>query len=161
GSKSFAKDVMDAAGVASARTPDRPEPPCVVKLDGLAAGKGVWVCRTQAELDEALAAAEPPFHAEELLEGPELPVVAVAGDDPAAGDRGTPIEGVEAAEATGALVFHAGTGLQDGRLVTNGGRVLNVVGVGDDVTAARTAAYEAVACIDFAGMQFRTDIASV
>ena len=42
--------------------------------------------------------------------------------------RGTPIEGVEDAEATGALVFHAGTALHDGRLVTNGGRILNVVG---------------------------------
>jgi len=70
GSKAFAKDVMDAAGVPSARMLDRAGPPCVVKLDGLAAGKGVWVCRTQAELDEALAAAEEPFHVEELLEGP-------------------------------------------------------------------------------------------
>jgi phosphoribosylamine--glycine ligase len=87
-------------------------------------------------------------------------VVLAGGKYPAAGDRGTPISGVEDAEATGALVFHAGTALHDGQLVTNGGRVLNVVGVGDTVAAARTAAYEAVACIDFAGMQFRTDIAA-
>ena len=47
---------------------------------------------------------------------------------PARGDSGTPIEGIEDAEATGALVFHAGTALHDGRLVTNGGRILNVDG---------------------------------
>jgi len=44
--------------------------------------------------------------------------------------------------------------------VTNGGRVLDVVGVGETVAAARTAAYDAVARIDFAGMRFRSDIAA-
>ena len=291
GSKSFAKEVMDAAGVATARTLPVARPPCVLKLDGLAAGKGVWVCRTQDELDSALRAAQEPFHVEELLEGPELSVFAVAAGETAVvlppsrdykrigdGDtgpntggmgsfsplpdvpddevqgiletihlpvlrelarRGTPfqgclygglmrtadglrviefncrfgdpdsqpvlarvesdllplltgelstpraadraavnvvlaapdyparsdyrgvlISGIEEAEATGALVFHAGTALQDGRLVTNGGRILNVVGLGETVAAARTAAYDAVSCIDFAGMQFRTDIAA-
>ena len=47
GSKAFAKDVMDAAGVANARVLGTAQPPCVVKFDGLAAGKGVWVCHTQ------------------------------------------------------------------------------------------------------------------
>jgi phosphoribosylamine--glycine ligase len=264
-----------------------------VKLDGLAAGKGVWVCRTQDELAAALETAEASggaFHVEELLEGPELSVFAVSvgeaavafppardykrigngdtgpntggmgsfsplpdvsdedaekileavhlpvlgvlsrrgtpfhgllyaglmrtedglrviefncrfgdpetqsllprlesdllpllmgdlsqpevgeraavtvvlsgGDYPERGDQGTPIEGIEAAEATGALVFHAGTALHDGRVVTNGGRILNVVGVGDTTAEARTAAYEAVAHIDFAGMHFRNDIAA-
>ena len=292
GSKAFAKDVLAAAGVATAQTLAAPEPPCVVKADGLAAGKGVWVCRTKPELDEALtavAALGQPFHAEELLEGPELSVFAIAvgqsavalppardykrigngdtgpntggmgsfsplpdtpdadaqeileavhrpvlrelarrgspfhgllyaglmrtadglrviefncrfGDPetqsilprldgdllplllgdakpelsaraavtvvlagreyPAAGDRGTPISGVEDAVATGALVFHAGTALLDGRLVTNGGSVLDVVGLGEDVAAARNAAYDAVARIHFDGMQFRGDIAN-
>jgi phosphoribosylamine--glycine ligase len=293
GSKSFAKDVMEAAGVATATTLPVARPPCVVKIDGLAAGKGVWVCRTRGELDAALPAAEAlgqPFHVEELLEGPELSVFAVAAGDaavafppardykrigdgdvgpntggmgsfsplpdvpdeaarqiletvhlpvlhelasrgapfqgllyaglmhtddglrviefncrfgdpetqsllprlesdlvpllagdlsqppqlsdraavtivlagagyPERSDRGTPIEGVEDAEATGALVLHAGTALRDGRLVTNGGRILNVVGVGATVGEARTAAYEAAGRIDFAGMQYRTDIA--
>ena len=54
GSKSFAKDVMAAAGVPTAARLAIARPPCVVKADGLAAGKGVFVCRTQAELDEAL-----------------------------------------------------------------------------------------------------------
>ena len=293
GSKAFAKEVMEAAGVATAQTLAVARPPCVVKADGLAAGKGVWVCRRQEELDAALRAAQAlgqPFHVEELLDGPELSVFALASgeaavpfppardykrigdgdsgpntggmgsfsplpdvpDDEAAeiletvhrpvlrelarrgapfhgllyaglmrtadglrviefncrfgdpetqsllprldgdllpllagdpdhelhvssraavavvlagrgyperSDSGTPIAGIEDAEATGALVFHAGTALRDGSVTTNGGRVLNVVGVADTVEAARTAAYDAVARIDFDGMQFRTDIA--
>src|SRR5581483_1962679 len=87
-------------------------------------------------------------------------VVLAGGAYPERGDSGTPIEGVEEAEATGALVLHAGTALHDGRLVTNGGRILDVVGLGETVQAARTAAYDAVARIDFAGMRFRTDIAA-
>ena len=58
-------------------------------------------------------------------------VVLASGDYPASGDRGSPIDGIEAAEATGALVFHAGTALHDGVLVTNGGRVLAVTGRGE------------------------------
>jgi phosphoribosylamine---glycine ligase len=295
GSKAFAKDVMEAAGVPTARTLPVAKPPCVVKVDGLASGKGVWVCRTEEELDEALHAAEAlgqPFHAEELLEGPELSLFAVAAGEAAVAlppardykrigdgdtgpntggmgsftplpdvvddaapeiletihlpvlrelarrgtpfhgllyaglmrtedglrviefncrfgdpetqsilprlesdllplllgdlssapqvstraavcvaiasanyparsdDRGTPISGVESAASDDVLVLHAGTALQEGRLVTNGGRILNVVGVADTVAAARTAAYDAVARIDFAGMQFRSDIAA-
>jgi phosphoribosylamine---glycine ligase len=293
GSKSFAKDVLDVAGVPTAKTLAVARPPCVVKVDGLAAGKGVWVCRTQDELDAGLRAAHAlgqPFHVEELLEGPELSLFAVAageaavpfppardykrlgdgdtgpntggmgsfsplpdvpdeesaeileavhlpvlaelarrgspfqgllyaglmrtegglrviefncrfgdpetqsllprlesdllpllagdlsqpkvsdraavtlvisgGEYPERGDQRTPIEGVAEAEATGALVFHAGTALHDGQLVTNGGRILDVVGVGDTLGAARTAAYDAASRIDFAGMHFRTDIAA-
>ena len=75
GSKAFAKEVMEAAGVPAARNLSVARPPCVVKADGLAAGKGVWVCRTQHELDAGLRAAKTfgqPFHVEELLEGPEV-----------------------------------------------------------------------------------------
>jgi phosphoribosylamine--glycine ligase len=291
GSKAFAKEVIEAAGVATARTLAVARPPCVVKADGLAAGKGVWVCRDQASLDVGLRAAQAlgqPFHVEELLEGPELSVFAIAsgemaialpgardykrigdgdigpntggmgsfspvagapdadeivetihrpvlrelarrgtpfsgllygglmltergphviefncrfgdpetqsilprlgdgllealaataagelagvalptnglaavtvviasGDYPERSDSGTPID----VEATEALVFHAGTALQDGRLVTNGGRILNVVGTGPSIADARSAAYESVADIDFAGMRFRRDI---
>jgi phosphoribosylamine--glycine ligase len=67
--------------------------------------------------------------------------------------------GRAAGAATGALVFHAGTALRDGRIVTNGGRVLNVVGRGETVAEARAAAYAAADCIQFAGMQLRRDIA--
>jgi phosphoribosylamine---glycine ligase len=86
-------------------------------------------------------------------------VVLAGRDYPARGDAGTPIEGIETAERAGALVLHAATALHDGQLVTNGGRILNVVAVADSVPAARAAAYDAVAHIDFAGMRYRTDIA--
>jgi phosphoribosylamine--glycine ligase len=301
GSKSFAKDVMEAAGVPAAETLAEPRVPCVVKADGLAAGKGVFVCRTQEELDAALrdvAAFDGPVVVEELLEGREVslfalcdgttalplapaqdfkrledgdrgpntggmgafspapgldaaaidelvervhrPVLAelarrgapfvgllyaglmlttdgprvlefnarfgdpetqaivprldgdllaalaaaangdvsgvtleaggdaavtvtVAGRDyPAAGDKGTRIAGIEAAEAIGAIVFHAGTAVDaGGRLVTNGGRVLNVTGLGRDVAEARGRAYAGVERISFAGAKSRTDIAEV
>jgi phosphoribosylamine--glycine ligase len=59
----------------------------------------------------------------------------------------------------GALVFHAGTALRDGELVTNGGRVLSVVGLGRDVAEAGARAYEAADLIQFAGKQMRRDIA--
>ena len=88
-----------------------------------------------------------------------MTVVLTGGGYPAQSDSGTPIEGVADAEATGALVFHAGTALHDGRLVTNGGRILNVVGTGDSVDDARTAAYDAASRIHFAGMHYRRDIA--
>src|ERR687886_196108 len=60
GSKLFAKEVMGAAGVATAATMPVARPPCVVKADGLAAGKGVHVCRTDDELEE-LAGRGSPF----------------------------------------------------------------------------------------------------
>ena len=298
GSKAFAKDVMEAAGVPTARTLAVARPPCVVKADGLAAGKGVWVCRTQDELDAGLRAAEAlgqPFHVEEFLEGEEVSIfalcdgenalplppaqdykriddndqgantggmgsyspvprltetgvselveltctpilrelarrrmpfigvlfaglmltddgprvleyncrfgdpetqsllprlegdvlealaacaagsiagvalpaseqaavtVVLAGRDyPERGDVGTPIEGIAEAEAAGALVFHAGTAVRDGGLVTNGGRILNVTALGQSLAEARAAAYEAASHIDFVGMKFRRDIA--
>ena len=80
GSKSFAKEVMSAAGVPTAALLPVARPPCVIKADGLAAGKGVFVCRTQEELDAALptaAALGHPLVIEELLEGPEVSVFAL------------------------------------------------------------------------------------
>jgi phosphoribosylamine--glycine ligase len=297
GSKSFAKEVMAAAGVPTAERLPVARPPCVVKVDGLAAGKGVFVCRTQDELDAGLQAAAGhggSLVIEELLEGEEISVFAVCdgrealalapaqdfkrvgnGDSgpntggmgsyspvpkfgpteveellatvhvpvltelarrgspfvgllyaglmlteagprvlefncrfgdpetqsivprldgdlletlygaatgklvgqpqngktaavtvvlaapgyPERGDVGSPIEGVEDAEATGALVFHAGTAMRGDGLVTNGGRILNVTGTGSNVASARAAAYDAVSRISFPGMQYRTDIA--
>ena len=67
--------------------------------------------------------------------------------------------GVEEAETlAGVTVFHAGTALRDGGLVTAGGRVLGVTALGADIPAAIARAYEAVARISFEGMHFRTDI---
>ena len=298
GSKGFAKDVMRAAGVPTAETLAAARPPCVIKVDGLAAGKGVFVCPDQATLDEAVQAAGrlgQPLVIEELLEGEEVSLFAVAdgihavplapardykrigdgdtgpntggmgayspvteltaedvdelvatvhrpvlaelanrgapfvgllyaglmlteagpkvlefncrfgdpetqailprvdgdllealaaaagaevagtklgivdeaavtvvlatGDYPERGGSGTPIEGVDDAEAAGALVFHAGTAIHGGSLVTNGGRVLNVTALGASIEAARETAYAACARISFDGMQYRRDIA--
>ena len=81
GSKTFAKEVMRDAGVPTADTMSVARPPCVIKVDGLAAGKGVFVCRTREELDEALRAAARHGGAlviEQLLEGEELSVFALA-----------------------------------------------------------------------------------
>ena len=297
GSKSFAKEVMAAAGVLTAARLPIARPPCVLKADGLAAGKGVHVCRTQADVDEALRAlqgAAGKILVEELLEGPEVSLFAVcdgreavsfasaqdfkrafdgdagpntggmgawapvldgdaagslveqvhrpvleelarrrapfvgllyaglmltedgprvlefncrfgdpetqallplletdllevlaaaargdlagdalaissdaavtvvlaAGDYPTDGDRGSEITGVEEAESAGALVFHAGTARHGDRLVTNGGRIVAVTGVGVTVRDARRVAYGAVDRIAFAGMRFRSDIAA-
>jgi phosphoribosylamine--glycine ligase len=86
-------------------------------------------------------------------------VVLASAGYPAAPERGAVISGVVNAEKhPDALVIHAGTAETDAGLVTAGGRVLNVVGLGDTVETARFAAYAAVGEIEFAGMQMRTDI---
>lgn len=73
--------------------------------------------------------------------------------------KGVAITGIEAAEKLpDVVVFHAGTKLEDGRLVTSGGRVLNVTAVGRDLLEARAKAYAAIKLIHFNGMQYRTDI---
>ena len=80
GSKAFAKEVMRAAGVPTAETMSVARPPCVVKADGLAAGKGVFVCHSQKELDaalDALSTLAQPIVIEELLEGPEVSAFAL------------------------------------------------------------------------------------
>jgi phosphoribosylamine---glycine ligase len=82
GSKAFAKDVMRAAGVPTAAPLADPRAPCVVKADGLAAGKGVFVCRTQEEVAAALPQAEAlggDVVVEELLEGEEVSLFALCG----------------------------------------------------------------------------------
>ncbi|MDP8911159.1 MAG: phosphoribosylamine--glycine ligase, partial [Actinomycetota bacterium] len=87
-------------------------------------------------------------------------VVLAARDYPASGDAGTPIEGIDAAEDAGALVFHAGTALHDGQLVTNGGRILDVTGLGETAAQARARAYESAALISFDGVRYRRDVAA-
>jgi len=75
---------MRAAGVPTAKQLSVARPPCVLKADGLAAGKGVFVCRTQVELDAALRASTAfpgPLVIEELLEGEELSLLAMVDGD--------------------------------------------------------------------------------
>jgi len=90
-------------------------------------------------------------------------VVLASEGYPASPRTGDVIEGIEEAEALpGVTVFCAGVGRNgDGRLVTAGGRVLNVTGVGDPIGEARQRAYAAVSRISWPGMHHRTDIAEV
>jgi len=87
-------------------------------------------------------------------------VIMAAGGYPGAYKKGTPIFGLdEAARVSGAMVFHAGTVLKDGQVLTSGGRVLAVTALGPDLKAAVGKAYEAVAKIRFEGAHYRRDIA--
>ena len=80
---------------------------------------------------------------------------------PGAYATGREISGVEDAERVpGVVVFHAGTRREDGRLVTSGGRVLNVTALGATVAEARARAYQAAGLIQFEGKTLRTDIAA-
>ncbi|MGA9780253.1 MAG: phosphoribosylamine--glycine ligase [Limisphaerales bacterium] len=88
-------------------------------------------------------------------------VVMVSGGYPGSYAKGKPILGLaEAAKLPNTKVFHAGTALKDGQIVTNGGRVLGVTTLGTDLKAAQAAAYAAVEKIHFDGAHFRRDIAS-
>jgi phosphoribosylamine--glycine ligase len=298
GSKSFAKEIMHAAGVPTAAELEEPRAPCVLKADGLAAGKGVFVCRTRAELEAALPTVRrlgEDIVVEELLEGEEVsvfvltdgtgtlalppaqdfkrlrdgdegpntggmgsysPVPLLSSDEvedvvatvhrpvldelaergtpfvgllyaglmltaegprvlefnsrfgdpetqailpliegdllsalasaaagslgpgrleasgeaavsvvlaapgyPDAPEAGIPIEGIDEAEGEGALVFHAGTAVREGKTVSAGGRVLDITGLGSSVAEARERAYSAVERISFPGSQYRRDVA--
>jgi phosphoribosylamine---glycine ligase len=86
-------------------------------------------------------------------------VVLASAGYPASFSSGDPIEGLERVPA-GVEVTHAGIALEDGRLTTAGGRVLNVTALGADPDAARESAYAAARMISFAGMQMRGDIAA-
>ena len=86
-----------------------------------------------------------------------LGVVMAAGGYPDAPRKGDVITGIPA-ETEHSVTFHAGTVLEDKKLITAGGRVLCVVGLGDSVKVAQKNAYEALDKIHFDGMQFRRDI---
>ena len=90
--------------------------------------------------------------------GSAVTVVVAAKKYPGKPRSGDVIEGIEDAEAS-VQVFHAGTALSDGELVTSGGRVLAVTAVGDDLDEARTKANAGVDLIRIKGSQHRTDIA--
>jgi phosphoribosylamine--glycine ligase len=88
-------------------------------------------------------------------------VVMAAANYPGPPVTGTAIAGIDAAQATGAVVFHAGTArAPDGTLVANGGRVLAMSALGADIGAARTRAYAGVDTIDWPGGFCRRDIGS-
>jgi phosphoribosylamine--glycine ligase len=90
---------------------------------------------------------------------PAVTVVMASGGYPDKYEIGKPISGLERAPSDDVQVFHAGTRRENGEVVTSGGRVLAVTALGDNVTTARTRAYEAVAQIQFQGCHYRRDIA--
>ena len=118
--------------------------------------------RLESDLTEALlAVAEERLSEIELKWTPKPAVCVVLASKgyPGSYPKGCVISGLDAAEATGAVVFHAGTKAVDGNIVTNGGRVLGVTALGDDIRDAVANAYKGVACISWDGMQYRKDIA--
>ena len=106
-----------------------------------------------ATCDGTLAAQHPVWH-----DGAAVTVVLAANGYPGTPERGTPIAGIDLAEAAGATVFHAGTALQGDVLVANGGRVLAVTATAKDLPSARRAAYAGVDKIDWPGGFCRGDI---
>lgn len=113
-------------------------------------------------LDVMLAVAEGRLGEVELSwrNGVALSVVLAAGGYPVAYDKGAVINGLEeAGQIEGVTVYHAGTALDPaGRLITDGGRVLNVTAIAPSFSKARSLAYEAVDLIRFDNMHYRTDI---
>lgn len=108
-----------------------------------------------AAADGRLADVAPP----RFGQGAAVSVVLASAGYPESSSKGDVISGVDAAEEL-ADVIHAGTAVDDGRLVTAGGRVLAVRAVGADVADARARAYAAADLISFPGMQRRSDIAA-
>lgn len=91
---------------------------------------------------------------------PAVSVVAASKGYPGNYPKGLPITGSDAAAALpDTAVFHSGTRLHNGQLVTDGGRVLSVTALGDTIAAARDRAYAAMKLIHFDGMHYRKDIA--
>ena len=107
----------------------------------------------QAALDRKLDTAKAEWKAQSAVG-----VVLASEGYPERSNKNYIIEGIEAANRIG-KVFHAGTAADADYTFTNGGRVLCVVGLGDNLAAAKQQAYRAVAEIDFPGMQYRRDIA--
>ena len=124
----------------------------------------VYLTRLENDLVELLdASASGTLDKIDLKWKPEASVCVViaSGGYPGNYEKGKVIKGLEdAAKLPGVKVFHAGTALKDGQVVTSGGRVLGVTALGKDLKAAQAAAYAAVEKICFEGMQFRRDIAA-
>lgn len=118
--------------------------------------------RVQSNLPELLAAAADGQLGDASVDfepGVAVGVVLASAGYPGTVKGGVPIHGIDAASAVaGVDVFHAGTAIRDGHLVTAGGRVLTVVARGAGFEEAIARAYDAVAKISFEGMQYRRDI---
>lgn len=106
----------------------------------------------QASIEGTLSRQAPRWKA-----GSAVCVIAASGGYPGAYETGKPISGLAEA-ATEAVVFHAGTRLDNGSFLTSGGRVLGVTATGSDLREARDKAYRATAHLHFEGMHFRSDI---
>lgn len=117
--------------------------------------KGDLVELLEATVDGRLDEVQPP----EWDERPAVCVVMASEGYPGKYERGQPIRGLdEAGKLPDVKVFHAGTKLNDGQIVTDGGRVLGVTALGTSISAAKLQAYRAVKCIRFSGAWCRKDI---
>ncbi|WP_339065330.1 phosphoribosylamine--glycine ligase [Teredinibacter turnerae] len=108
----------------------------------------------QAALDKTLAS-----HTTEWDDRPAVGVVLAAGGYPGSYRKGDVISGLGEGESADAKVFHAGTSEADGKVVTNGGRVLCATALGNSVTEAQRNAYALAKHIDWNDVYMRTDIA--
>jgi phosphoribosylamine--glycine ligase len=103
-------------------------------------------------------AAHPPL---EWGSGAAVGVVLAAGGYPGTPTTGGVITGLEDAMGNGSVIIHAGTAIDpQGNLISAGGRILTVVGLGEDIEAARARAYESIAAIQLEGSFYRHDIAA-
>src|SRR5262249_8203858 len=122
------------------------------------------VPRLEGDLLEALAAAANGRAVDTLREADDaaVTVVLTGPEYPERSDySGAPIEGVDEVEEGGALAFQGGPAVRNGRLVTNGGRILSVTALAPELDEARRRAYDAVEQVRFEGVRFRRDIAAV
>jgi len=127
------------------------DPECQVLMMRLESDLGEYLL---ACADCSLGALPPPKFSKDAA----LTVVMAAKGYPGTPEKGGAIGGLEAAEAGGARIFHAGTALEGGRLVANGGRVLNVTARGATVAESQARAYLAVDAVEFPGGFCRRDI---
>ena len=90
--------------------------------------------------------------------GSAVCVVAASGGYPDAYEKGKAIAGISEAQQKGAIVFHAGTKLEQDQVITDGGRVMGITALGDSFPQAIAIAYDALKSVQFTGMYYRRDI---